>query len=512
MKYARTLSAALSAAMLPATLLLSAVAEELPGTSKPVPMTQLDMTIAAAEDRDRTIGELGRRAAELAMEARSAAEADAVLSAFRRTLERCIEADRRPAPPDSGTIRPMLDAMHTESIARRQLDIWAATPEQTARWNTAGIPDAVGYFRGIRYRLREGQTTMIAPAGPYRGEDPDAYGDAPWEAWRLQTLPQWCFRDDAGPDGPRTGYLLLAMRQEPDGTPCFGDPTQDDMLLLRWVRDDGQASMDDGQFLGTCIYPLCKADSVVRSGNRLEIDTTWRSRDDGGPVVYLHDSEYDGFSLMDRTATRLFDAFYIYAVQELDAIGGANGIPPWPADAGLHAQAVWRHPLREDALQAFTRANSPQSADEFAPIPAFDAPGGTPSEATALPLPEETARAFLALYLDRASFAHTSPDTDAASSAVVNAWRRGKEPPLLTIRAESDTTDGDGTPLCADFSISRDGNWLFIEDGYRMPEIVTEDGLRHHRIEDGGGLFSIPDSRRDAIRALLAPLAGKDGP
>ncbi len=252
----------------------------------PPPMSQLGMAIAAAEDRDWVIGELGRRAAELAWEAGSAAEADAVLSAFRRTLERCIETHRRPSPPDSGTVRPMLDAMETEAIARRQLDIWAATPEQAARWNAAGIPDAAGTFRGAPYRLREGQALVVAPVGPYLGEDPDAYGTARQGLWRLQTFPQWCFRDAGGQGGARTSFLLLAMRLEPDGSPCFGEPCDDDTLLLRWVPDGGRASPHDGQFLGMGLYPLRGTDSVVRSGDRLEIGTAWDPRRDG-PAVYL---------------------------------------------------------------------------------------------------------------------------------------------------------------------------------------------------------------------------------
>ncbi len=298
MKHAHFLFAALSAALLATAIPpLSAAGED----SSPASMSQLEMTVSAAEERDRTIEELGRRAAVLAMEAGSTAEADAVLSAFRRTMERCNEAHWRPSPPDSGTVGPMLDAMHTQSIAQRQLDIWAAAPEQTALWNAAGIPDAAGRFRGIPYRLREGQTTVVAPNGPYQGEDPDAYGNARWEGWRLQTLPQWCFRDE-GPGGSRTGYLLLAMRQEPDGTPCFGDPTQDDMLLLHWIPGSGEASVDDGQFLGTCLYPLRKADSVVFTGDRLEIDTSWPLREDGRPMVYIRDPAGGIFTLQDRDA------------------------------------------------------------------------------------------------------------------------------------------------------------------------------------------------------------------
>ena len=57
MKHAHSLLAALSAAWL-ATAFPALSAGE--GDTQ-VPMTQLDMTVAAAEDRDGSIAELGRR-------------------------------------------------------------------------------------------------------------------------------------------------------------------------------------------------------------------------------------------------------------------------------------------------------------------------------------------------------------------------------------------------------------------------------------------------------------------
>lgn len=60
-----------------------------------------------------------------------------------------------------------------------------------------------------------------------------------------------------------------------------------------------------------------------------------------------------------------------------------------------------------------------------------------------------------------------------------------------------------------DFSFSRDGAYLVVEEGYRIPETETPDGLKHSRCIVGRELFEIPAERRAAVRALLAKAAAQ---
>ena len=478
-------------------------------TGEDVAMTQTEMNILAAKDRDAAISDLGREAAALAFTAPTAAEADRILGEFRRTMERCLEKKRHPRPPDSGTIAPLLDAFDIEEAAQRQLCVWKATPEQRARWD-AGVAEASGFFRETPFRLRDGQAVVTAAAGRFWTaesdftQDPEGEEPARQRQWLLETYPQWSVRD-----GNRTLFVLKANALDADGHAGFGDPAQEDTLLLYW-RDDRSASSEWGRaFLGNRLTPLADCTNAVSlKGKWLSVETTWRSTEkDGIPVIYEID-EIDGepfAALHDYSTSLLHDGKWFLCAHERDALQPNRYASPDCKKESSIFYALWRHPLPENALVDFMFRNLPPTTDCFQPIRTLDA------EHLEFFLPKEIGGALAAIYEDRATFENVSAVNGERpqSERLAEEWRKEDAPPLLTVRQVADCSIGNSVmEERVDFSFSRDGAWLVVEPGYRIPETKTPDGIAHSRAQ-GMTVFRIPENRREAVRALLDKAAGQ---
>ncbi len=474
-----------------------------------VEMTQTEMNIHAAKDSNAAISELGCKAAMLAFAAPTAAESDRILGEFRRTMERCMEERRRPMGPGSGSIAPLLSALDVQETVQRQLCVWKATPEQRARWD-AGVAEASGFFRETPFRLRDGRAVVTAAAGCYWSAEDDFTRDSGVEGparkrqWLLETYPQWSVRD-----GDRTMFVLKANALDADGHAGFGDPAQEDTLLLYW-RDDRSASAEWGRaFLGNRLTPLADCTNAVSlKGKWLSVETTWRSTNkDGLPVIYeIEEGDGEPFaSLYDYSTALLHDGNLFFCAQERDALQPNRYARPDCRKGSSTFYGLWRHPLPEKALEDFMFQNRPPSTDCFQPIRTLDA------EHLEFILPPDIGRALAAIYEERATF-ETVGKVDAERShteKLADEWRKEESPPLLTVRQVAECSIGDSiTDEVVDFSFSRDGAWLVVEPGYRIPETKTPDGISHVRARNQT-VFAVPESRRRDVRELLRKAAGQ---
>ena len=124
---------------------------------------------------------------------------------------------------------------------------------------------------------------------------------------------------------------------------------------------------------------------------------------------------------------------------------------------------------------------------------------------------DEIGDTLAAVYADRSDFEMVSfaDMTEKAEKKLVRNWRHAREPPLLTIRAVTEYRNENSVMQeRVDYSFSRDGAYLVIEDGYRIPETETPDGLTHSRAMDRT-VFLIPESRRGEVLAALEKAAGQ---
>ena len=472
-------------------------------------ITQAEMNIKAGEDCAAAIADLGRCAAVKALLADSSEEADRVLDEFRRTMERCIDLRRTPYAKNGGSAAPMLAAFDIWQAANRQLCVWRATPEQRARWDNC-VAGARGYFRDVPFALRDGQAIVTAPVGHYcflaedYSRDPESGLQADSRRWLLETFPQW-----SAVDTNHTYFVLLANAMDSEGHIGFGETTDEDTLLLFWRANNSQDGKWGCTFLGNQLHPLAGNTNAVSVKNGwLSIETTWRSTENGGsPVIYKLDKFDDeiGAGIYDFAASELHDCGFFHYVQERDALQPSRYAAKGVKKDFSTYYAMWRHPVPESALVDFIREVRPASADFFNPIPVLE------GELHEFAMPREVGDSLEAIYAERSTF--TILDIEDAAHEVENAlvakWRKEKTPPLLTIRDVSEfTIDGNVRQESVDYSFSRDGGYLVVEEGYLIPETETPDGLTHSR-SVGRTVFEIPERLREKVKALLEKASGQ---
>jgi hypothetical protein len=415
--------------------------------------------------------------------------------------------DKKESPPQWEAAQ---EAYRPDEVALKREDADKPTPGQLARWN-GGISRARGSFRGKSFTLRDGQAVVSAPRGPHWDVAPGhssglfkSSGEPPpSRQWLLKTFPQWSFRYR-----DYTMFLLVAKALDDDDDAGSGKAKDEDTLLLYWLADDAAARGEafKWSFLAARLYPLSSsADAVAVAGDHMRIDTTWRSKDNGGPVIYNLKRYDDGDILpgiWDFAASVLHDCDYIHCA-EIDMVTEAGpNADYWPCETQTTFRAVWNRPLPEYALENFIKRERAQSADSFIPIPEFEDGSG---HGGAFDLPQDIGNALTGLYLERASLKTIgSPGFyDDKRDALSEKWRSAPTVPFLTVRAANARAGDAGRPECVDFSFTRDGYYRVVDDGYLVMPWTAGDGVEHVRAVKGITVFKIPNNRIDEVRALL---------
>ena len=420
--------------------------------------------------------------------------------------------DKKESPPQWETAQ---EASRPDEDDLKREDADKPTPGQLARWN-GGISRARGSFRGKSSTLRDGQAVVSAPRGPHWDVAPGDSGGPfqssgeppPSRQWLLKTFPQWSFRYR-----DYTMFLLVAKALDDDDDAENRKAKDEDTLLLYWLTDDAAARGKpyNWSFLAARLYPLSNsADAVTVVGDTLRIDTTWRSKDNGGPVIYDLKRYDDGdilTGIWDYAATVLHDCDYIHCV-DIDMVTEAGPHADcWPCETQTTFRAVWNRPLPEDALDNFIKRNQAHSADSFVAIPELEDGSG---RGGAFDLPQDIGNALTSIYLERASLELVgSPGFyDDERDSLIAKWRSAATAPFLTVRAANARAGGVGGAECVDFSFTRDGNYLVVDDGYLVMPWTAGDGVEHVRAI-GIDVFKVPGMRSDEVRSLLDKAAAQ---
>ncbi|MBR3085931.1 MAG: hypothetical protein IKH04_05950 [Kiritimatiellae bacterium] len=388
-------------------------------------------------------------------------------------------------------LAPVLALALASGMWASEANVHDCTPEAGTRsytvWEDAS--EAGGMYRGVGFTLKGGIAEVVAPAGKYVDDAAQSYQDRAPVRWRLETIPEWCFETDG-----MEGFLLCAQRLDANGDVGTGELAGESTLLLFWR--DTTAEVYGGWMcafghLGVGLVPLKTAGAVTIEGGRLKLLTVWRE----APVEYRLE-KVDGTllpAIFDRAASVNFDLAWQFLITKADAdLEGKNREFLRLIGSNIVCRAIWRNPDVEDAYFDWIEGHRATRADAYDCLPELADGGG-------FALPGKDSRTLAMLYHARGHFEEYGIHDDEVAVPKLSAWRKEARPALLTVRL-TDTKAGES----ADFSISRDGEWMVIESGYRMPAVDDQDGFEHTRITSGGCLYRIPENKRKALIKILS--------